>query len=114
MKQNITKQQVYDFGIAPENLQKLGKLVHRDYEGVVNGLRLFEKLTLETAIDGVVDEIVKDFNIGKMIEILDDNLFEISQDFKPRSFVVTLSGLKIFGSKELCDALWEAVKFTIN
>lgn len=116
MKQNITKQQVYNFGVTPKNMIKLGKLVRTDYEGMVNELRLFDKLTLEAAIDEVVDQIVKDFTIEKMTDIL-CNLWHKSKGhyFSGMERIPTEDegiykwDVENFQEIELIDALWKAI-----
>lgn len=128
MKKNITKQQVYDLGVdTPNNFIKLGNLSHIDYEGYVNGLRVFDKLTLETAIDSCVDEIVKDFDIQNMIEYLCESEFGFPSIGRTESSKVSelivigitcLNGGKYHGKtiegNNLCDALWNTVKFIIG
>jgi hypothetical protein len=92
-----------------DNMIKLGKLMHKDYAGTVMGLKLFDKLTLETAIDSVIDDIVKDFNIGNMFEILDDFGY-VKYNMRTNYFYMdNYIKAKEFSEKELCDNLWNAV-----
>jgi len=57
---------------------------------------------------------VKEFpNIGQMIEFLGDDLISIDYDYSPRDVDVTLSGKRV-KHDNLCDALWEAVKYKLN
>jgi hypothetical protein len=127
MKQNISKEQVYKFGTTPDNFKKLGKLTRTDYKGEVNGLRLFDKLTLDTAIDSVIDDIMEYFNIGHLIEALCDIGFGFPRigltEARNKHEWITTSVLCLNGSKyhnksfeadELCDALWDALVFMLN
>ena len=127
MKQKITKQQVYNLGITPNNFERLGKLAKHDYRGMVNGIRMFDGLTLDTAIDCVIDDIVKDYTIGNMIEFLCDTDFcfpsiGLTESSKIHEMIIVgitcLSGSKKYRgitieSNELCDALWNTIKFIL-
>lgn len=84
MKQHITNEQFYD--LSEEKRDVLEKwLIDRGYKN--------EKLT-----------------IGLMIEFLESDFFELGR-FSADEFQVTMMDMtKQYVKRELCDALWEAVK----
>jgi len=55
-------------------------------------------------------------SIGEMIEFLGESLEDINRVLGPdgRLWSVDVKGFPYFADYELCDALWEAVKFKLN
>ena len=98
MKQNITVEQLKQ--CSDFIIKKMGLMLG------------YEKINS----NAIWQAMAQDITIGKMIEILEEReeypQIHLSQDI---DWAVEIeSNIVAFVSKELCDALWEAVKFVLE
>ena len=103
MKQHITLEELreVDSSLIAEKLVKTGFVKVEDNEWIKS------------------DKAAKQLNIGKMIEILRSKshsiMIETDSDLGVEWWnVVDYDTGKFLQSKELCDALWEAVKYVLT
>jgi len=94
MKQHITIKQLYE--LNDKAGKRLLKWCSKNASGLFGGY-----VTTKLGMFPIL-------SIGQMIEFLGDNL-KCVEEFSTNPTVVLYGG-RIFEKKELCDALWEAVK----
>ena len=99
LKNNISLQQVYDFVKSPKDVVRLGKATREDYDSMIKGTILFDKVTSKVAVMQIFKVISEDYTIKKMKEILK------SKD--------CIHDSENIDKEQLCDQLWEKVKEVI-
>jgi len=119
MKQHITVKQLEE--LSDKDVCKLNTLLRHEWDLTKQE---FEKYNWEK----VLEETAKYCNIGKMIDILDEKCYDYTiykyWNSKDVPVVESYDTLMIqksknyykigFDDKELCDALWEAVKMFVH
>lgn len=110
MKQHISDNDLINFlgNNIESNLKRLEDIMDEDYVLVyrMTDNKEFEHFNLFFSI-------CKDFNIGKMIEILQKHNIKVMLDNCIPALVKVLKKdgyEKIYCEMELCDALWNAIK----
>lgn len=108
MKQYITIEQIREL-----NVEQIGKLSHF----INSKIAITDDIKSKDSIlnKGIIATISCQCNIGKMIEILGDRFDGLERCWEGYWVHLYDSGEKErFEGKELCDALWEAIKYVLR
>ena len=106
MKQNIDLKQLQEY---IELKTDKGKITGFD---PIKYATLRKALSIDNSGRAIVANTV---TIGKMIEMLGANIIEIDNNGNFWEVATCVNGnIKLFAEKDLCDALWEAVKWHIG
>ena len=109
LKQHVNLDQIYAFAKSKENIIKLAKATRNDYDGMIKGTILFDKVDSRVAVMQIFTTISKDYTVGKMIEILQDKEIKVIIDNCTPASVKDVKNNKEYCEMELCDALWKIV-----
>jgi hypothetical protein len=103
MKQHITVEQLFEL-----QDYKLAEVMDEEFQNAVRNLNCNPYMS-DTEKDNLIEVLAEQVTIGKMIEILYNHTCDIVIESAGCNWYVDIN-TGIYKSRELCDALWEAVK----